>query len=100
MSSTAEKTIISAAVGDVNLTVCMMEKVGKKAVQKLLYDCSEMQFRCKNPSEIKKNSRIQSRQKSNFEFQPKNSRANTVEYIPAEKRWNPTEQEIQHNILI
>ena len=71
MSSTAEKTIISAAVGEVNLTVCTMEKVGKKAVQKLLYDCSEMQFRCKNPSEIQKNSRIQSRQKSNFEFQPK-----------------------------
>ncbi len=28
----------------------------------------------------------------NFAFQSKNSRVNTVEYIPAEKRWNATEQ--------
>ena len=59
-----------------------------------------MQFRCKNPSGIQKTVEYNLGKKGNFAFQPKKSRANTVEYIPAEKRWNPTEQEIQHNILI
>ena len=53
-----------------------------------------MQFRCnKIPSGIqKKTVEYNLGKKENFAFQQKNSRANTVEYIPAEKRWNATEQ--------
>ena len=58
---------------------------GKYMKKKLFksYDCSEMQFRCKNPSGIQKNSRIQSRQKRR-----KTAILHSSQKIPEQTQWN------------
>ena len=67
-----------------------MEKVEeKKQFKNYNMKCNSA---VKYPVEYKKTVEYNLGKKENFAFQQKNSRANTVEYIPAEKRWNPTEQ--------